>query len=72
MYSVPAVPPNAHHTTRVKANPMLIHTTDSTAASLVVTSWASRWNTTRSTNNSSTMNANSAAHPHSGTVMSAK
>src|SRR3546814_20938619 len=52
--------------TRPKARPIEIQTADSTAASLVVTTWASLCTTMRSTSKSTTTSAAKAAHAQPG------
>src|SRR5262245_60190726 len=71
-YSVVAWPLNHHSTTSEKETPSEIHTADSIAASFVLTSCASRWNTSRSTRSRPTIRPSRTIHCHGWTLRSTK
>jgi hypothetical protein len=72
MYSVAACPPCQAKITPVKATPMLIHTADSTAASLVLGACGLRWTSSRSTTSSTVTNARNATQIQGATSKLAK
>jgi hypothetical protein len=72
MYSPAAWPPCQKNTTPVNATPMLIHTADSMAASLVVGACGFRWTSSRSTTSSAVTKARKATQIHIGTWKLAK
>src|SRR6478736_10360655 len=72
MYSPPAAPPNHQITTNMNPTPTEIQAADSIAASLVLISWASRWNTRRSTSSRPTMRPSRTIHCQGWTVTSTK
>src|SRR3954452_4831436 len=72
MYSPPAAPPNHQITTNMNPTPTEIQAADSIAASLVLISWASRWNTRRSISSRPTMRPSRTIHCQLWTVTSTK
>ena len=72
MYSPAACPPCQAKITPVNATPMLIHTADSMAASLVVGACGLRWTSSRSTTSSTVTNARNATQIQTGTSKLAK
>src|SRR5918993_3538425 len=72
MYSPVAGAPNHHQMTSENDKPQPIHTADSTAASLVLISCASRCTTSRSISSSVTMMPSSAAQCQNSTSSSTK
>src|ERR671912_1966905 len=72
MYSPAAWPPCQANTAPVKATPMLIHTADSMAASLVVGAWGVRWTRSRSAISRVETNARNATQIQIGTSKLAK
>src|SRR5262245_8665857 len=72
MYSPAAWPPCQANTAPVKARPMLIHTADSIAASLVVGACGVRWTSSRSTMSRTEISARNANQSHLGTSKLAK